>query len=379
MNPLPRPFQSAGYAPLPQPREHGDADFTTGHPGAHVGADISILPGIVAPVTSGHLGTPLTSVPPIALDSYFYTESNSTNPDPEAVKENGRTYNGYKDGQYWLPNDATEQDRLDLQHVAWRCYMRGDLHWAPMIEPRYVLDVGTGTGIWALAFADKYPTAKVIGTDLSRIQPWGRHPYVEWVQADAEDDWAYLPGRFDYVHFRMMMTCFQDPKTVMRRAYEHLCPGGWIEYQDGGADVYCHDTSSLGTSIHRWLFMLKQGAKRLGRDLEAPQYYKQWLQDVGFIDIKETIIQVPGNPWPDDADLKDVGKWALADTNQGIEGLSLRILANGLGMPVSEILQLVAQVKTDMSDTRHRFYWTMRVVYGRKPRDALNRERSQGG
>lgn len=96
-----------------------------------------------------------------------------------------------------------------------------------------------------------------------------------------------------------------------------------------------------------------------GRDLESPSKYKQWLHEVGFVDIKETIIRAPANPWPDDADLKNVGKWTLADAIQGIEAMSLRVLGNGLEMSVPEILQLVAQVKKDLSDTRHRFYWTM--------------------
>ncbi len=30
--------------------------------------------------------------------------------------ENGRTYHAYRAGQYLLPNDETEQDRLDMTH-----------------------------------------------------------------------------------------------------------------------------------------------------------------------------------------------------------------------------------------------------------------------
>lgn len=34
-----------------------------------------------------------------------------------------------------------------------------------------VLDLGTGTGIWAIDFADMHPEARVFGVDLSPIQP----------------------------------------------------------------------------------------------------------------------------------------------------------------------------------------------------------------
>jgi hypothetical protein len=73
--------------------------------------------------------------------------------------------------EYILPNDEvctlppsvqssreltmgqTEQDRLDLQHQMLLIMLDGRLQLAP-IKPdlQYVLDVGTGTGIWAIEF-----------------------------------------------------------------------------------------------------------------------------------------------------------------------------------------------------------------------------------
>ena len=41
----------------------------------------------------------------------------------------------------------------------------------PDSKVKRVLDVGTGTGIWAIDYADEHPDAKVIGVDLSPIQP----------------------------------------------------------------------------------------------------------------------------------------------------------------------------------------------------------------
>ena len=86
--------------------------------------------------------------------------------------ENGRRYHSYREGQYVLPNDEAEQDRQDLSHHIRNLVLNGDLSRAPIgAKPRRVLDVGTGTGIWAIDFADEFPSASVIGTDLSPIQP----------------------------------------------------------------------------------------------------------------------------------------------------------------------------------------------------------------
>jgi hypothetical protein len=72
--------------------------------------------------------------------------------------------------EYMLPNDVREQDRLgmypitsmeasnpdrffsDLQHHSFKIMLDGKLHLAPISSPRRVLDLATGTGIWAIEF-----------------------------------------------------------------------------------------------------------------------------------------------------------------------------------------------------------------------------------
>jgi len=65
--------------------------------------------------------------------------------------------------------------------------MENKLHLAPILNPKNVLDIATGTGIWAIEFgnypernaftiinslpAEQYPSSQVFGTDLSPIQP----------------------------------------------------------------------------------------------------------------------------------------------------------------------------------------------------------------
>ena len=86
--------------------------------------------------------------------------------------ENGRRYHAFKDGNYVLPNDESELDRLDLTHQMVKICMHEKLYLSPIGDnPKSILDIGTGTGIWAIEMGDAFPDSKIIGTDLSPTQP----------------------------------------------------------------------------------------------------------------------------------------------------------------------------------------------------------------
>jgi methylase of polypeptide subunit release factors len=71
---------------------------------------------------------------------------------------------------YNFPNDESEQDRLDLNHHLCLTLLDDKLHLAPLPtdRPLRILDVGTGTGIWAMDIADQYPTSEVVRDTTSQ-------------------------------------------------------------------------------------------------------------------------------------------------------------------------------------------------------------------
>lgn len=165
-------------------------------------------------------------------------------------EENGRTYHNHHSGSYYFPNDAAEQDRLDLQHKIYRIFHDGALHRAPVQAPRHVLDVACGTGIWAIQYARQHPDAAVIGTDLSLIQPVNAPPNCTFVKEDSEkDQWipGVFPAPFDFVYLRLVNAAFNDHLAVMKKCFDNMEPGGWIEYNDASFELICTDGTLKST------------------------------------------------------------------------------------------------------------------------------------
>lgn len=79
--------------------------------------------------------------------------------------ENGRRYHKFREGRYNFPNDDVEQEREDMKHTMLKMLCH-QLHFAPIGEnPQQILDVGTGTGIWAIESKPGDPLLKTPSSD----------------------------------------------------------------------------------------------------------------------------------------------------------------------------------------------------------------------
>lgn len=136
--------------------------------------------------------------------------------------EHGRRYHRFREGRYNFPNDEAEQDREDMKHACVKMLCQNKLAFAPIdqVNLHNALDIGTGTGIWAIEFGDLFPSANVMGIDLSPIQPDWVPANVHFVVDDAESEWIYPPDHFDYIHTRHTVMAIKDWPKLYRRAKE---------------------------------------------------------------------------------------------------------------------------------------------------------------
>jgi hypothetical protein len=91
-------------------------------------------------------------------DDGYETDSSATSQSlatsaREFIYQHGRRYHSYKAdvNPYLFPNDDREQDREDLKHAMFLKLFNKTLHFAPVPAiGANVIDLGTGTGIWAV-------------------------------------------------------------------------------------------------------------------------------------------------------------------------------------------------------------------------------------
>ncbi|RBR10776.1 uncharacterized protein FIESC28_09307 [Fusarium coffeatum] len=279
---------------------------------------------------------------------------------------NGRGY--HRDETYYLPSDEHESERLDLQNHQLLLTFGGKKCFAPNAETaKRVLDVGTGTGIWAVEFADEHPHAEVVGIDIAAIQPAFVPPNCTFEIDDAEQEWTWSKP-FDYIFVRLMSGSFTDWDKFTKQCYKNLEPGGWLEIIDPTFPAKSDDGTLKPTSpLHKWDELTVKGAATLGRPFIETEDHERRMKEAGFINVTKKTFKWPSNTWPKDPKYKEIGLWTLANIERNLESISSFLLRQGLGMTHEEIVVFIANVREEMRNTKVHAYWEVIVVTGQKP------------
>ncbi|KAI9807008.1 MAG: hypothetical protein M1833_002666 [Piccolia ochrophora] len=275
--------------------------------------------------------------------------------------EHGRRYHAYQAGKYVLPNDEAEQDRLDLQYHSIRFVMGDKLFLAPVKNPQSILDIGTGTGIWAMDAGDAYPSAEIIGTDLSPIQPKWVPPNVKFEIDDVEQPWTYSSDRFDLIHSRVMVGSIKDWPAYFKQCFKHLKPGGYCEAQEMEVNILTDDDSLPPKSaIQEWCAALEEGCQKAGFSLRLNNTdLKQWMEDAGFVDVQIINLKIPIGLWPEDQTLKEAGKAQLLATLDGAYGLTVATWTRLLGRSTESLEVFLVGLRKEFLQKSVHSYWPL--------------------
>ncbi|RSL87659.1 hypothetical protein CEP52_015466 [Fusarium oligoseptatum] len=265
----------------------------------------------------------------------------------------GRTYNSEQgNAQYWGSNDAPQRELMDVTHHILTLGLGNKLHLAPLEKGKVqrAIDIGCGTGIWAIDFADDYPDAEITGTDISPIQPSWVPPNLRFEIEDCTREWTFKSNSTDYIHMRWLMGSIRDWDFLSSEAFRVCKPGAWVESHEASSNVDSDDNTKIGTSFT----VVEDGTQRKA------------LEKVGFINIQEFDFKNPIGGWSSDPIEKEMGPYTKYGLETDTEGFVL-FMAHTLGWSRDEIQLYIDQFRRELRSEKHHGYFKQKVVWGQKP------------
>jgi len=218
--------------------------------------------------------------------------------------------------QYTLPADQAEYERLDKQHLMHKLAL-GALYYPidlvqAALEPvegehKAIMDLGTGSGIWAVEMAAAFPNVQVVGFDLAPYMNRPRPPNCYFEQGDFTQGMGRFAGQFDVVHARSVNQGMKNHVTWMHDLALLLKPGGVLLLIDGYlafTDTAYRNVNPVpeGTPGHSYAVNLLAEAavamKARGGQPESGVLQRGWVQGSGlFENIGSRVVYTPIGAW----------------------------------------------------------------------------------
>lgn len=196
---------------------------------------------------------------------------------------------------------------MEIQHRLIRHCLNGGLTATRIpLNVENILDLGSGTGLWPLEMAVRYPQAQILGIDISKIQKTNAvPPNVSFAIDNVENPWPTPAGSIDFLHARGLAGGVTNWPNLFQQAYEKLKPGGLLEWTEFAIQIFDFDGNFGDAELcPKFLNLWRDLSKRNNIDFTPSPNGPAWLVEAGFEKIAQRTEILPLGEWAQDEKLQ---------------------------------------------------------------------------
>jgi hypothetical protein len=225
-----------------------------------------------------------------------------------------------------------------------------------------MLDVGSGTGRWAIEMARLFPNTNVIGTDIAPPNPELAQPdesarpdNYAFIQGNILEGLPFADGAFDFTHMRLLLFAIPESRwpDVTRELLRVTRPGGWIEMVETGPQQYG------GPAMDQLVEWITQASVRRGINPLLGPRIGEFLRASGASNVTTRDIALPVGAYGG-----RVGRLAETDVMGVLTGVKGLVASQGIASP-EDYDRAALAARTDLN--RYQCTLPFYIAYGQRP------------
>ncbi|KAF8311508.1 S-adenosyl-L-methionine-dependent methyltransferase [Clavulina sp. PMI_390] len=224
-----------------------------------------------------------------------------------------------------------------------------------------ILDIGSGTGIWALEMAQAFPECQIIGVDIADVNLPETPGNLSFMKMNAKGKLPFEDAHFDFVNIRIVPDISLDGAMYPEIA-RILRPGGIMNSVILGAFWSPNDT--YGPAYQRWNATLGEKLSRGGARTSGSAVPEIIRSTTLFRDVCDVTSDIPIGAWLGDETLDKIGKDQQTNCLELFDGFRPALEKSGLSL--DEIAELWRPAREEVLDPSRHVFWRYHFVYGIK-------------
>jgi len=170
------------------------------------------------------------------------------------------------------------------------------LTFADLGRPERILEVGAGSGAWAIHAAESYPDAEVIAIDISPLPERALPKNLSFLQMDVCQPLPFEHESFDVVHARFVLMHLPHFRDALARISALIKPGGHLILEEIDARAYS-EHQETPEAVKFFHDRLDDWVSQKGSTYDVGSELQPCISKLGiFLDVTVKILVVPFSP-----------------------------------------------------------------------------------